>query len=143
MDTSIIVAVVAGVPAVSAAAFAYRASTSASRVTMEANAIAKSKVDGEVFERSQAFYEKLVSGAEREQTRLQEQISRLREQIEKNGVAFEVEQNINHDLRVQIRDLQFKVSGFEHDLAEINKRIAKGAAGSSSLKPPPTPTQDT
>lgn len=129
MDTSVIVALVAGLPAVSAAAFAYRASTSASKVTMEANAIAKSKVDGEVFERSQAFYEKLVAGAEREQSRLQEQISRLRDQIEKSTDAFEKEQEINHELRVQIRDLQYKVAGFEQDLVGIRAKIT----------PPPTP----
>jgi peptidoglycan hydrolase CwlO-like protein len=127
MDSTIIVAAVAGVPSIVAAAFAYQSSKRANEATVEANKIAANKVDGEAYERSRLFYESLLAEAEKHAERLQRQIERLNEQVDRLSSQLAGEQDISNTLRNQIRALQGQIGAMESTLGELRAQVMERA----------------
>jgi chromosome segregation ATPase len=118
MDTSaIVLAVVAGVPSILAAAFAYRTSNQATKAKVKAdedvNKLSTLKLDAEAFDRSQAFYDKVINAAEKEVDRLQGQIDRLHAQLERVNDQLAREQDVSNTLRNHLRTVQQQVVNME------------------------------
>ncbi len=123
MDTTTIVtAVVAGIPSFFAAVFAYRTSA-------HANRISETKVDGEAYERSQQFYEKVMAGAERELARLQAQVDRLNDQLERVNNQLALEQDVSNTLRNHLRALQTQVTAMESTVLSLRSGFNRGGGG--------------
>lgn len=117
MDTTpILVASVAGLPAIVAAVFAYRSSAQANRAS-------EKKVDAEVFERTQALYEKAIIGAEREIERLQQSQERMAAQVERMQSQLTNEQDTAHRLRGQLAALQAQVQTMEGIISALRSQI--------------------
>ncbi len=140
MDTSILVALVAGVPSVAAALFAYRSSAQATRAKAETDAevnrIAATKVDAEAFERSQALYEKVLAAAEKEVGRLQSQVDRLHDQLDRVNDQLAREQDVSNTLRNHVRTLQAQVTTMEQTLTALRIQISpqRGASAENQQR---------
>ena len=104
------IAIIAALPGLAAAAFAYRASA-------QANRTADRKVDAEAYERSQAIYEKTLSQAD-------QQIDRLRQQVERLNEQLASEQDLSNSLRNQVRSLQTSVATLETTLTNLRSQLA-------------------
>lgn len=129
MDASTIAAALSGgVPAITAAYFAYRSSIRAAAVSAEANHIAASKVDAEAYERSQRFYESLVTEAEKHIDRLRGQTDKLNEQVDRLYAQIATEQDVSNVLRNQIRALTTQISTMEITLNELRLGISTKAS---------------
>lgn len=107
-STGIVVAVIAGVPAIASALFAFRASS-------QANKVGEKKVDAEAFERSQTIYDKIVD-------RLQSQVDQLQGQLSRTGVQLASEQDVSFTLRNQVRTLQQQVESLSRTVADLRAR---------------------
>jgi predicted RNase H-like nuclease (RuvC/YqgF family) len=105
---TIITSLIAGIPAVAAAVFAFRASG-------RATAVEKDKVDAAAYERSQGIYERALTAAQREVDRLQTQVDRLTAQLTK-------EEYVANGLRNQLRAVQQRMSVLEHTVWELGQQ---------------------
>lgn len=126
-NTIVITTVLAGLPSIAAALFAYRTST-------QANKISATKVDGEAYERSQQFYEKVMAGAERELTRLQVQVDRLNQQLERVNSQLALEQDVSNTLRNHLRALQTQVTSMEQTVATLRTGLHRTQGGINMKK---------
>ncbi len=129
MDTNVIIAVIAGIPSLAAAAFAYRSSVSATRAKStsdsEVNRLASTKVDAEAFERSQVIYEKAMLAAEKEVGRLQGQVDRLNDQLDRLNDQLAREQDVSNTLRNHVRTLQSQVSSMEVTVSSLRHQVTR------------------
>jgi septal ring factor EnvC (AmiA/AmiB activator) len=126
VDPTIVAAVVGGVPAIVAAWFAYRASSNANAQTEETNRIAATKVDAEAYSRSQAFYEKLLTEADKHIDRLRSQVERLNDELDRVGAQAAQERDVANALRDQVRSLTRQVGAMEGTLAEMRRQMNEG-----------------
>ena len=126
---TIVTAAVAGLPSVLAALFAYRSSSQANRVNAEAQRINERKVDAEAYDRSQAFYEKLLSEADRAVDRLRSQVDRLQEQLDRTNNQLSNEQDVSNALRNHVRSLQAQVNGMEVTVATLREQLNVNRGG--------------
>lgn len=115
-STQVIVAAIAGIPAVAAAIFAYRSSAQATKA-------GEKKVDAEVFERTQALYEKAITGAEREIDRLQRSQEQMASQIERMNTQLVSELDTSTRLRVQLSSLQAQVQTMDGIIQSLRAQI--------------------
>jgi peptidoglycan hydrolase CwlO-like protein len=122
-SSPILLAVIAGIPSVIAALFAYRSSMHANKATEDANRLAVSKVEGEAFERSQAFYDRLLANAEKELVRLQAQVDRLNQQLDKTNAELAQEKHVAQGLRVHVATMQAQVVTMETSLESLRAQI--------------------
>jgi peptidoglycan hydrolase CwlO-like protein len=135
MDAAAILAAsIGGIPAIIAAIFAYKSSANANEVSVK-------KVDAEAYERSQQFYEKLLSEADRQLERLRVQVDRLNDQVDKVNTQLATEQDVSNVLRNQVRMLTTQVSTMEAMLNEVRLGMTSSRPGASlvSRMDPPTP----
>jgi len=116
-STQIIVAAIAGVPAVAAAVFAYRSSAQATRA-------GEKKVDAEVFERTQVLYERAIAGAEREIERLQRSQEQMASQIERMNAQIVNELDNSTRLRVQLSSLQAQVQTMDGIISALRTQLS-------------------
>lgn len=133
MDPTLVAAGIGGVPAIVAAWFAYRSSVRANQSTDEANRIARTKVDAEAYERSQAFYEKLLGEADKHLDRLRAQVDLLSDQLNRVNQQLVSEQEVSATLRGQVRVLGAQVATMEGTIAEVRRQVEAARAN------PPTP----
>lgn len=129
MDPAITIALVAGVPSVVAAAFAYRSSA-------RANKISETKVDAEAYDRSQLFYEKLLAEAEKHLERLRSQVERLNDQLDRVNNQLAQEQDTSNALRNHVRTLQLQVNSLEATVNELRIQL-NGRGGTPTAGPVP------
>jgi septal ring factor EnvC (AmiA/AmiB activator) len=115
--TQVLVATIAGVPAIVAAIFAYRSSA-------QANKAAEKKVDAEVFERTQGLYEQAIAGAQREIERLQQSQERMAAQLDRMNTQLANEQDTSHRLRGQLAVLQAQVQTMDGIIAALRAQLA-------------------
>lgn len=104
-NNPMLIAAITAIPGMVAAVFAYRSS-------VQANRIGQRKVEVDAYDRSKAFYEGMLERAEKEISRLREQVSRLSDQLGQ-------EQNVSQTLRIQVRDLQQTMGSMESTLAAL------------------------
>lgn len=129
MDTiAIITPLLASIPAIGAAFFAYRSSSKATKVE-------QTKVDGIVFERSQQFYEKVMASADKEVTRLQTQVDRLHDQLGRVNDQLAKEQDVSNALRNHLRTMQGQVTVMETTLDALRSQIGGSAKPAKSQQP--------
>lgn len=128
MDTSsIVLAMVAGIPSIAAAFFAYRTSAKATAAKEKAdedvNRLGAMKLDAEAFDRSQQFYDKVIAAAEKEVDRLQGQIDRLHTQLERVNDQLAREQDVSNTLRNHLRTVQQQVTTMEQTVNVLRSQI--------------------
>lgn len=107
IDGAIVIAAVSAVGSGFAAYLAYRASS-------RANDIGEKKVDAEAYDRSHAFYEKLLGQADTQLERLRVQVERLNDQLAK-------EQDVSNLLRNHVRTLQSQVDSMEGTMQQLRR----------------------
>lgn len=124
-STTVLAAGIGGIPAIAAAWFAYRASMRASETTSETNRIAATKVDAEAYTRSQQFYEKLLSEADKHLERLRREVDRVNDQLERVNSQLAQEQDVSNSLRNQIRALTTQVGSMETALSSLRLQVGE------------------
>jgi peptidoglycan hydrolase CwlO-like protein len=126
-STTVVVAAIGGIPAIIAAAFAYRSSVRAASTTEQANvraeALAATKVDAEAYERSQHFYEKLLAESDKHLDRLRQQVDSLNAQVDRVNARLAQEQDVSSVLREQVRALTTQVSSMGTTLAVLHDQM--------------------
>jgi chromosome segregation ATPase len=122
MESTIVIAAIGLIGSLSAG---YRATTDANRVN-------EKKVDAEAYARSQGFYEKLLTEADKHLDRLRNQVTTVSEQLARVTEQLGEEQEVSDHLRTQLRGLQEKVVTMETalitmrvDLSAIDVRAGK------------------
>ncbi len=145
MDSTILIAGIGLSGSLAAGYLSYKASSQANKATQDANRINEKKVDAEAYARSQGFYEKLLSEADRHLDRLRTQVEALSEQLTRVTDQLGDEQQVSDSLRNQLRDLQIQVASMESalitmrvDLTHTNRR-QDDAEQHRDGRTPPTP----
>jgi len=113
MNAAVVVAALGLAGVVLSAVLSYRTSRQVNTAALEASRVAERQVDGEAYARSQGFYEKLLSEADRHLDRLRTQIQLLGEDLERVSKQLADEQAANDLLRCQVRQLHERVNAME------------------------------
>lgn len=125
--TAVTVAALAGVPALAAAWYTYRASTRAATAQAEAARMATNlesrKVDQEAYDRAQAIYEKALAEAEKQAERMQKQVDQMRGQVDRLNEQLAKEQDVSNSLRNQVRTLQVSVDSMESTMVQLRAQL--------------------